>query len=207
MRWRGAADAPQPPRDRDRLIEPLVAEARKGDARPRYCLVAGGGGHVAPFSPVARLIDATWHGLGVLDPALFDEDPAIQSIEDLAKRMALAIRSVDPDGPYLLARHSAGGRTVPAIARQLRCGVGEAGCALLDAGAGSQGVEAERRRYRRISHRRHGGPLRHRVAVTDTPVALVRAVGVGAEPSGDRADHGWPRAARLVAMIDTPGDR
>jgi thioesterase domain-containing protein len=93
---------------RDRLIEPLTPP-RAGPARPRWFLVSGGGGHVAPFAPVVRLLEARWEAIGVLDQALFDEEPPIARIEDLAVRMAAAVRSVDPEGPWILAGYSAGG--------------------------------------------------------------------------------------------------
>lgn len=127
----------------DRLIEPLSGLAERSDARPRYYLVAGGGGHVAPFSNIARRIEARWQGLGVLDPALFPDEAEQPAIETLAARMAEAIRSVDPEGPWLLAGYSAGGRTVYEIARQLRGQGGHAGCVILDAGVSRRTPKSE----------------------------------------------------------------
>lgn len=233
----------EPAKRWDKLIEPLLTSAQRSgsEMRPKYFLVAGGGGHVAPFSSIARRIDARWEGLGVLDPALFADEPEQRSIESLASRMATAIRSVDSDGPWLLAGYSAGGRTVYEIARQLREQGGNAGCVILDAGVSPRtmssetirflrwvkrlgrvsyrrvsdlimawrigdemAVEMQRRKYRRISDLQHGRLLKYHTPPTDTLIALVRAT--EGRRFRNRKDRGWAGLARLLTIIDTPGD-
>jgi thioesterase domain-containing protein len=195
---------------------------------------------VAPFAPVVRRLEARWEAIGVLDPALFDEEPPIARIEDLAARMAAAVRSVDPEGPWILAGYSAGARAVHEMARILRAEGGAAGCVILDAGPGNRslsgaalrvahmlkrqgrmaaravsdriaaasgkavGVEAERRRYRRISDVQHGRLLRHWTRPSDAPVALVRAASQNSSTRGE--DYGWAKAAQLLGVFVTPGD-
>lgn len=127
----------------DRLIEPLVKDGARDAERPRFFLVSGGGGHVAPFARVAARMGDRWQGLGILDPMIFDDEPAIGTIEDLARRMAHALKSADADGPWILAGYSAGGRAVYEIARQLRAEGGIAGCVILDAGISREDLRGE----------------------------------------------------------------
>ncbi|WP_299970363.1 non-ribosomal peptide synthetase [uncultured Roseobacter sp.] len=124
--------------DWDRLIERFPTKLDTNSNCNRFYLVAGGGGHVAPFAPVIERLTDRWQGFGVLDPALFDDEETLWTMEDLAVRMAAAIRSVDPEGPWILAGYSAGGRAVYEIARKLIHDGGSASCIILDAGLGDQ---------------------------------------------------------------------
>ncbi|MDW3222786.1 MAG: amino acid adenylation domain-containing protein [Paracoccaceae bacterium] len=124
--------------DWDRLIERFPTKLNANSNGTKFFLVAGGGGHVAPFAPVIERLTDRWQGFGVLDPALFDDEKPLWNIEDLATRMATAIRSVDPNGPWILAGYSAGGRAVYEISRKLIQDGGEASCVILDAGLGDQ---------------------------------------------------------------------
>jgi thioesterase domain-containing protein/acyl carrier protein len=128
------------PRDRDILLEPLLRDRPTRTCLPKFFFVSGGGGHVAPFAQIARLLEDRWEMIGVKDPALFAQEPAIANIEDLASRMMRAVLSADANGPWILAGYSAGGRTVYEIARQLRDAGGAAGCVVIDAGVSENGL-------------------------------------------------------------------
>ena len=146
----------------DALLEPFRTAAPVPDTgapqaqpatSPRYFYVAGGGGHVAPFTSIARRIETAWEGIGIIDPALLGDEPPVERIEDLATRMVRAVLSADPVGPHVLVGYSAGGRAVYEMARQLRQMGLLAGCVVLDAGAGRvSGLSVALRPLRYLKH-------------------------------------------------------
>jgi thioesterase domain-containing protein/acyl carrier protein len=242
LRVAAAKDASTAQSNRDRLIEPLVPKMPARSAScSRFFLVSGFGGHVAPFSPVARLIADRWEAIGVLDPAFFVDEPPIRHIDALAERSLAAIRSVGAEEPWILAGYSGGAPAAVEMARQLRRAGVSAGCVVIDAAAGNvglreeasrlkrqigrslrlgiemlvdrltdayigepTGLDANRRRNRRIGRVQYGRLLRHRLAVSDVPVVLIR--------SQDQVwrnhpqDLYWSRVSRLVDVFYVPGD-
>jgi thioesterase domain-containing protein/acyl carrier protein len=226
----------------DRLIEPLVPETSTGpNPRPRFFLVSGLGGHVASFSPAARLIADRWQAVGILDPALFVDEAPVRFVEDLAKRLIAAMRSVASEEPYILAGYSGGARAVMEMARQLRCAGARVGCVVIDAEGGDSGLraeasrvvrqirrggrlaidrvidtltdartggptglEADRRRNKRVRQIQHGRLLRYRLAASDVPIALIRSE----DPIWRHMPRGlhWPRVSQLVGVFCIPGN-
>ena len=97
----------------------LVPVQPHGDARPFFC-VAGGGGSVLYYYPLAMHMGDARPFLGLQAVGLDGDRPPLPTVEALAAAQLEAIRAVQPHGPYLLGGHCFGGSVAFEIAQQLR---------------------------------------------------------------------------------------
>jgi thioesterase domain-containing protein len=95
-------------------IVPIKPEGRM----PPIFVVSGHGGDVFCFLGLARHLDAEQPVLGVQPPGLDGSEP-LQSVEALARYEIEQIRAYQPNGPYLIAGHCAGGTIAFEAAQQL----------------------------------------------------------------------------------------
>jgi len=99
---------------------PLVVPVQpNGDGRPFFC-VAGGGGSVMYYYPLAMHMGQGRPFLGLQAVGLDGDCPPLDSVEALAAVQLEAIRAVQPQGPYLLGGHCFGGSVAFEIAQRLR---------------------------------------------------------------------------------------
>jgi thioesterase domain-containing protein len=105
----------------------------KGGSRPPLFCVHGAGGNVLSFYHLSQWLgrDQPFHGLQA--QGTDGSRPALTTIEDMAGLYLRAIRSTQPQGPYLLAGHSGGAIIAMEMAQQLtRMGQSVALLVLLD---------------------------------------------------------------------------
>jgi thioesterase domain-containing protein len=139
------ADPSNPPKPRETGWSPLVAIQPRGSQRP-FFTVHPIGGHVVCYRDLAMRLGAD-QPLYALQAAGVDGDrePETQ-LETMAARYIEAIRSVEPEGPYLLGGWSFGGVVAFEMAHQLRSKGHEiALLALIDSEAPRRVFEPERR--------------------------------------------------------------
>ena len=88
--------------------------------RPPFFFIPGALGATVYLEDLARRLgaDQTFYGLQV--PGVDGHEAPLDRIEDLAGRFVEAVKSVHPDGPYLLGGQSSGGMVAFEMARQLR---------------------------------------------------------------------------------------
>jgi acyl-coenzyme A synthetase/AMP-(fatty) acid ligase/thioesterase domain-containing protein len=110
-----AARLPRKPERNDVLvpIHPV------GSRRPLF-VVAGGGGLGVAFLWLARHLGADQPVWGLQAHGMERRGVPDWSVEAIARRNVAAVRSVQPNGPYLLAGHSFGGLIALEMAHQLR---------------------------------------------------------------------------------------
>jgi thioesterase domain-containing protein/NAD(P)-dependent dehydrogenase (short-subunit alcohol dehydrogenase family) len=111
------ASRPRPTRQKARW-SCLVPMQNKGSRRPFYC-IAGMGGTLNNLRKLALLTSDTRPIYGLQPPGADDRSQLLYSVEDLARRYISEIRSVQPQGPYLLGGYSGGGVAAFEISRQL----------------------------------------------------------------------------------------
>ncbi|WP_369414579.1 non-ribosomal peptide synthase/polyketide synthase [Corallococcus soli] len=128
-------------------MSPLVTIQPEGSRPPLFC-VHPAGGNVLSYVELSRQLgpDQPFYGLRSL--GIEGEQEPLDSIEAMATTYVEAVRTVRPEGPYLLAGWSMGGAVAYEMARQLRAaGQTVALLALLDPGSVSQtggtGTEGE----------------------------------------------------------------
>ncbi|QSX77638.1 non-ribosomal peptide synthetase [Agrilutibacter solisilvae] len=97
----------------------LVPIQPQGEGRPFFC-VAGGGGSVAYYYPLAQQMGSARPFFGLQAVGLDGDCEPLTSVEALAQAHLAAIRSVQPRGPYLLGGHCFGGSVAFEIAQCLR---------------------------------------------------------------------------------------
>jgi amino acid adenylation domain-containing protein len=111
----------------------LVPLQPQGNKRPLF-LVHPAGGHVFPFIPLTLCLGSDQPCYGLQARGVEDGQNAHTRIEDMAACYIEAIRTVQPEGPYLLGGWSMGGEIAFEMAQQLHSqGQGVALLALLDA--------------------------------------------------------------------------
>jgi len=112
-----------------------VIELQKGTTLPPLFCVAGGGGAVLKFRPLAAALGPDQPFYGVQLHALNVEDLP-KTFAGIAAAYAEAIRGIQPEGPYHIAGYSAGGKLAYEIACQmLRAGEHVAFLGMIDTGA------------------------------------------------------------------------
>ncbi len=101
-----------------RRWSPLVT-LKAGGSRPGFFCVHPVGGHVLCYSDLARAMaqEQPFHGLQ--SPACEHPEPSQLRLEALAARYVEAVRTVQPQGPFLLGGWSLGGVLAFEMARQL----------------------------------------------------------------------------------------
>ncbi|MGH9931467.1 MAG: condensation domain-containing protein [Pyrinomonadaceae bacterium] len=96
---------------------PLVPIRSGGSKRPFFCVHAAGG-NVLGFIDLAQHIDPDRPFYGLQSVGLDGKDEPYSRVEEMAARYIEEIRSVQPDGPYLLGGLSFGGLVAFEMARQ-----------------------------------------------------------------------------------------
>jgi thioesterase domain-containing protein len=110
----------------------LVPIQPTGSRTPLF-VVAGGGGLGVAFLWLARLLGADQPVWGLQAHGLERRGLPDRSVQAIARRNLAALRTVQPEGPYLLAGHSFGGAVAFEMAHRLRAaGQKVAGLVLLD---------------------------------------------------------------------------
>ena len=102
---------------RDSLPASIVPIKPDGH-RPPIFAVSGHGGDVYALLGLARHLDAEQPVFGVQPPGL-DGSAPLTTVEALARYEIEQIRKFQPQGPYLIAGHCAGGTIAFEVARQL----------------------------------------------------------------------------------------
>ncbi len=87
--------------------------------RPRLFTVAGYGGGIANFKPLASALGMD-QPLCVVDTGVFGDQKDDFTLEELARRMVADMRELQPAGPYHLVGYSLGGKVAYEMAQQLR---------------------------------------------------------------------------------------
>ena len=208
----------------------VVALQDRGAGRPLFLLPPLGGG-AAAYTGLARALGDGRPVFALESPGLHGEEPP-DTIEGIAARCLRAVRSVQAEGPYLLAGWSMGGAVAFEMARQMHArGMEVALLALLDAaglvagtapltgareaeargaearGAEARGAEARGAEARGAEARRRGAQAEAREALardlrTD-PEALAPVVRAFLEGTpGRRVDRVLDALARLEIVED-----
>ncbi len=97
----------------------LVPIQPNGNKRP-FFLVPGGGGNVVYYSYLARYLSSDQPFYGLQAVGLDGESEPYTRVEDIAAHNIQEIRSIQPQGPYLLGGHSFGGKVAFEMAQQLQ---------------------------------------------------------------------------------------
>ncbi|HYK42873.1 MAG TPA: alpha/beta fold hydrolase, partial [Thermoanaerobaculia bacterium] len=127
--------------------------------RPPFLCVPGVGGNILGFNDLARQLGADQPVYGLQARGLDGRAEPLTRIEDMAAHYIQEIRTILPDGPFLLGGASFGGSVAFEMARQLeKAGHPVALVALFDAFAPGGGTSAPRlarlgRRWKKIGVR------------------------------------------------------
>ena len=98
---------------------PLMPIQREGSRRPFFC-VHPVGGNVLAYAELARRLGPEQPFYGLQSQGLDGAQPPLETVEEMAACYIEAIRTVQPDGPYLLGGWSMGGAVAFEMARQLQ---------------------------------------------------------------------------------------
>jgi acetoacetyl-CoA synthetase len=105
-------------RPKPSLLVTLKGGSKASGAVPLF-LVHGIGGNIMELRPLAQSIDYPGAVIGIQPRGIEGESEPLDRIEAMASCYVEAIRSVQPDGPYLLAGYSLGGIVALEMARIL----------------------------------------------------------------------------------------
>jgi amino acid adenylation domain-containing protein len=100
-------------------FSPLVPIQRGGDRRPLF-LVHAVGGNVLGYAELARRLGADQPVYGLQSQGLDGQQPALGTLEEMAALYLESLRTVQPQGPYLLGGWSMGAVVAFEMARQLQ---------------------------------------------------------------------------------------
>ena len=106
-------------RDASSISWSCLVELQASGSRSPLFLVHPAGGNVLCFSDLARRLGSDRPVYGLQTPGLHGERPLYARIEDMAAHYIEAIRTVQPEGPYLLGGWSLGGIIAYEMAQQL----------------------------------------------------------------------------------------
>ncbi len=142
LREKGAAPTPSsppadpaPPAGGADAFDPLVPIQPEGAETPIFGL-PGAGGVVLGFNDLARRLGPDQPFYGLEARGLDGRRPPHRTVEEMAADCVRAIRTVQPEGPYVLAGHSFGGRVAFETTLQLeRLGCHENHLLLIDSTA------------------------------------------------------------------------
>lgn len=102
-------------------LRSIVALRPTGRRRPLFLVrAAGNDGGRFMFLPLVRYLDRERPVYALINRPLFDGSPPYASIEEMAREYLAAMRSVQPEGPYLLAGWCLGGLIAFEMASQLQ---------------------------------------------------------------------------------------
>jgi amino acid adenylation domain-containing protein len=96
----------------------LVAIRPQGSLPPLF-LVHPAGGEVAYAHALTQSLDPELPIYGLAASGLLEGEAPLRTVEDMAERYILAIRQIQPRGPYHLAGYSSGGTVAYEMANQL----------------------------------------------------------------------------------------
>lgn len=99
------------------LAVPL--DKNRSNGQP-FFMVSGLGGHVITFQIIAKALTEKWLPYGLIYPGFNEDEPSYRTIDAIARRMLVDIRSIQPNGPYYLVGYSMGGFVCLEMAKQLR---------------------------------------------------------------------------------------
>jgi acyl transferase domain-containing protein/thioesterase domain-containing protein/acyl carrier protein len=120
------ADAPSAPRARYRHLVAMHpgADSRsdRGSGERPFFLVAGMFGNVLNLRHLAHLIGSERPFYGLQARGLYGDETPHESFEEMARAYLEEMRTVQPEGPYLLGGFSGGGVTAYEMARQIVAG-------------------------------------------------------------------------------------
>ncbi len=126
----------------DRALSPLVALQPQGVLPPFFC-VHPVGGSVLCYVELARQLGSERPFYAFQAPGIEGEHEPCTRLEDLAMRYVTALRSFQPEGPYLLGGWSMGGLVAFEMAQQLRAqGVSAVELILIDSFVSECGADA-----------------------------------------------------------------
>jgi amino acid adenylation domain-containing protein len=98
---------------------PLVALQPHGALRP-FFIVHGIGGEVVNLTALARRLAPDQPVYGIRARGSDGVEPPLPDVESMAACYLDAVRTITPEGPYLLGGYSSGGTVILEMARQLR---------------------------------------------------------------------------------------
>jgi pimeloyl-ACP methyl ester carboxylesterase len=94
-------------------------EIHSGDSKPPLFLVHAAGGNVLLYRDLVSHLGSDQTVYGLQAQGLDGEQPFHTRIEDMAARYVQEIKTVQPEGPYLLAGYCMGGTVALEMAQQL----------------------------------------------------------------------------------------
>ncbi|QDU86071.1 Phthiocerol synthesis polyketide synthase type I PpsE [Planctomycetes bacterium Pla163] len=115
-----AAEADRESRRFVHLVPMHSRAAAAGTSRTPFFLVAGMFGNVLNLRHVASLVGSDRPFYGLQARGLFDDLEPHETFEEAARDYIAELRTVQPNGPYLLGGFSGGGLTAYEMAHQLR---------------------------------------------------------------------------------------
>jgi thioesterase domain-containing protein/acyl carrier protein len=96
----------------------IVTMRGEGHGRP-FFVIHGAGGNVLNLWGLARLLPTDRPVIGVLAKGADGNEPPLDSLEEMAALYVRAIRTHQPEGPYLIGGYSGGGMIALEMARAL----------------------------------------------------------------------------------------
>jgi amino acid adenylation domain-containing protein len=96
-----------------------LARIQPNGSKPPFFCIHAAGGHVLGYTSLARHLGADQPFYGLQAPGLDGEQEPCGRIEDMAAHYIEALRTVQPDGPFLLGGWSMGGVVAYEMAQQL----------------------------------------------------------------------------------------
>jgi thioesterase domain-containing protein len=106
-------------RDDSSISWSCLVELQASGSRSPLFLVHPAGGNVLCFSDLARRLGSDRPIYGIQTPGLYGERPLYTRIEDMAAHYIEVMKTVQPEGPYLLGGWSLGGIVAYEMAQQL----------------------------------------------------------------------------------------
>ena len=97
----------------------LIVTMRAGGSGRPFFVIHGAGGNVLNLWGLARLLPSDRPIIGVLAKGADGNEPPLDSIPDMAALYVRAIRTHQPEGPYLIGGYSGGGMIALEMARAL----------------------------------------------------------------------------------------
>jgi amino acid adenylation domain-containing protein len=97
---------------------PLVPIQPEGTKRPFFC-VAGGAGSVMYYQPLAAYLGNQQPFYGLQSRGLDGETPPFETVQEMAAHNIEALKTVQPEGPYVLGGHCFGAVIAFEMARQM----------------------------------------------------------------------------------------
>ena len=96
----------------------LIPLQTSGEQAPLF-IVHGVGGHAMPFAKLASMLNEDCPVYGFESPGLQHKNALQSTLPEIAQQYILALKTVQPEGPYYLAGHSFGGLVAYEMAQQL----------------------------------------------------------------------------------------